>query len=141
MAAAGTIVETASVGSAQRRPGDPLRYSILWTSDGSGNVTQTLGTTITGVLAKVQLVPSGGTLAPSDAYTLSVTDSAGINQILGNGTTFSGSAASQWCPGVKISDGATTTSTVANSLTGDTLSLNVSGAGAANCGTVILHLA
>lgn len=128
-AAVGTkAVTSSSVGS------DVTRYVIVWTSDGSGDVSGDLGSLIRrGYIFQLEFIPSGGGTAPTAAYDVQLQDSNNVN-LLSDGTTNAGadlsataSKAVQFNPSY-YHDG-----------TG-ALELVVAAAGAEKSGTVVLWL-
>lgn len=108
-----------------------------WTSDASGNATDSTDIEVAGTLGRVVFVPGSGGSQPTDLYDVTVTGPNGIDVLSGQGANLSQSTTSEICPGIKLYDG-TTTSTVPR-LINDVLTLNVSNAGVSKSGTVILY--
>lgn len=143
---AGTVVETRQEITDQVRR--PVRsITLAWTSDASGDVTYELvgsgkvsgsGNYVSGYLERVIFVPGAGGVQPTDLYDVTIIEENGLDVLAGQGANLSQSSASHVKPSVPMTDG-TTTSTAPIALD-NILTLNVSNAGNAKSGTVILYL-
>lgn len=124
------------------------RYAFAWTSDASGNVngntTNGAGVItgspgrITGLLLRVVFIPGTGGVQPSDAYDMVMLDSNGFDILAGLGANLSQTNTTSKVPGNAMTDG-TTVSTAPIALN-DILELQVSNAGNAKQGTVVLYV-
>jgi hypothetical protein len=117
---------------------NPVRYVLAWTSDASGNVSGIPAPTMNGTICKVEFVPGSGGNAPTDQYDVTLTDIAGVDVLGGQGANLSNAAASAVVPGVPFKDG--TTISTAPCVISDPLTLNVTNAGNAKSGQVILYV-
>lgn len=141
---AGSLVVTSS--HAHRGPEFPVsRHVVAWTSDAtsSGNCSLPLVTShgtlvISGEILRAQFVPGTSGAQPSNNYSLTLTDAGGSDVLSGQGSTLSNSAASTVCPGVKVTDGTTSTSRAMSC--DDQLTLNIASAGNAKSGQLILYV-
>jgi hypothetical protein len=141
--AAGAIIET-TTGSTVDPKSKPKRWGVqkitlAWTSDASGNVTAIpTATWVEGELLRVVFVPNGGGTAPSNLYDVLLKDENGVDVLGGQGANLSDTVVSHVCPGVPLKDG-TTTSTRPSLVCGF-LTLDVTNAGNAKGGTVVLYV-
>lgn len=138
MPAAGSIAE-----SAQLLYGDitrPVRkYTLAWTSDASGNVSGIPMTNlVSGSIERVVFVPNQSSSQPTNLYDVTLLDANSIDVLAGQGANLANNANTHVKPGVPFKDG-TTTST-APVVVDEYLTLNVSGAGNAKQGSVILYV-
>ena len=73
-----------------RLPGNAYKYTIVWTSDGSGNVNvQTFATFGRGRLYQVELTPGTSTLQPTNLYDVTLKTPAGTDILATLGTDLS----------------------------------------------------
>lgn len=115
------------------------RHALAWVSDASGNVNGTPTTAaIRGTILKVEFKPDTGGTQPTNAYDVTLTDTAGVDVLAGQGANLSNSTATAVVPGVPFTDG--TTTAVAPCVVAEALTLNVSNAGNAKGGQVILYV-
>lgn len=124
MAAGTAVVTSEGLGSVKK-------LKFVWTSGTSGEagtVTKVADHRLTGVMTRVVIVPAASGDQPDDLFDVTITNSDGIDVLLGNGANCSN---------------ASTTHILESGLlpvSRDQLTLNVSGAGSANKGTVILYV-
>lgn len=123
MAAAGSIVVTSA------DIGGVLKYTVVWTSDASGNVSGNTFDVRYGELRQVKTIPGAGGVAPTDLYDVTLTDPDGVDVLAGAGANLSGTVAAILEP---------TINSQRPYLEAQTLTLNVSNAGNAKSGTLIL---
>src|SRR5258708_2022396 len=114
------------------------RVVLAWTSDASGNVNGLPTGNINGTICKVEFVPGTGGSQPTDLYDVTLTDAAGVDVLAGQGANLSQTTATAVVPGVSFKDG--TTTSAAPCVVAEALTLNVSNAGNAKSGQVILYL-
>jgi hypothetical protein len=74
--------------------GGITRYSIVWTSDPSGNVNGTSVALKRGRLLQVKFAPTNGGTQPSNNYAATLVDADGVDLFAGKGATLSNTAAS-----------------------------------------------
>lgn len=97
---ASTLVVTSSVAGvsqsmAPQFPGQTVKISLAWTSDASaGTISNTFGP-VMGFITAAEFVPGAGGTQPSDAYDLTITDAAGVDQLGGAGANLSNSVATK----------------------------------------------
>lgn len=122
------------------------RLVFAWTSDAggaasgpstAGNAGSPVGV-VCGTLYKVEFAPGTGGNQPTDAYDVTLTDRAGVDVLAGLGANLSNAAPSAVCPGVPLKDG--TTVGTAPCVLNDVLTLNVTNAGNAKSGQVIIYV-
>lgn len=85
---AGSIVVTSS-----DLGGGVTKYSLAWTSDGSGNVNGNPVALRRGHLIQAKFVPTNGGTQPSANYNVTLPDADGVDLLAGKGATLSNSAA------------------------------------------------
>lgn len=122
-----------------KRAGDRgvSRIDIAWTSDSGGNATVATSA-VTGTIRRVTFVPGTAGSQPTNAYDVTLTDEHGLDVLAGQGANLSNAANAHVAPGVPLKDG-TTTSVVQPAVDG-LLTLNVTNAGNAKSGTVVVYL-
>jgi len=143
MASSGTL--TGAVQSLGKGPMRPItKISMTWTSTSGGAVSQTVvdgnGNTVyvSGELLRVVFIPGTGGNQPSNNYSAQLTDQNGIDLLAGQGATLSNTTTTHVCPGVKVTDGATSTE---RAIAGDDkLTLVIGSAGNGKQGAVVLYL-
>lgn len=134
---AGTVTETKLFGGGSRSQDSYInRIVIAWISDGFGVVSGIAIGAVNGTICKVQFIP--GSPAPSDAYDVTLTDTAGIDVLGGQGANQSATVAAAVVPGVQLKDG--TTISVAPCVVADPLTLVIANAGASKQGLVVLYI-
>ena len=122
------------------------RIAFAWQSDASGNatVTSTAGTNgvrtgkVVGTIYKVGFHPGGGDVAPSANYDVKLLDEYGGDVLAGLGADLSNTSSQYKTPMVPATDG--TTEQLAPTMLSNVLTLNVSNAGNAKSGFVVLYL-
>lgn len=132
--ATGTVVITEN--KSFNNPERPVKFVRFdWTS--ASNVASDVTTSkISGDICKVQFIPGTSSNQPTDLYDVTVTDENGFDVLSGQGANLSNSANSEVIPGVPLKDG-TTTSVGLRSID-DKLTLNVTNAGNAKTGSVVI---
>jgi hypothetical protein len=113
------------------------RVDIAWTSAADGTATVATDP-VRGHIRRVTFVPGTAGSQPTDLYDLTLTDEHSINVLGGQGANLSNAANSHVAPGVPLKDG-TTTHVVPPFVEG-VLTLNVTNAGNAKSGAVILYI-
>jgi uncharacterized membrane protein len=125
--AEGTVTEARTVGS-------PTKFTFTWTASTNGIVSQE---TIFYVRGEVSRVVLDGT-STGETYSLTLKDSSGVDVLAGLGAGVSTSAVSSMVPGIRITDGASTS--VVPYMVNDRLTLGVTVAGSNKTGSVILYV-
>lgn len=111
------------------RPQSVTKITYDWLSDDAdGTATGATATAIDGVLIGLTTVPDGGGAAPTDNYDVTVTDADGHDVLLGAGGDRD-TANTEHVTGASLAASAASVLTV-----------NVSNAGNANAGLVILYI-
>ena len=101
--------------------------TLAWTSSGGGSVSSTFDIG-GGYIHSVEVVPGSGADQPTDQYDVTITNSNGIDILSGRGANQSSSAGAIYQMNPPLFH------------RGDTMTLTVSNAGAANTGTVLIHI-
>jgi len=104
------------------------KLTFAWTSTAGGAADGTSTAAFDGAIIGLTTIPSGGGTAPSDNYSVSVTDADGHDVLLGAGA---------------LRDTANTEHVAQTSLggvAGSKLTVNITAAGASKQGTVILRI-
>lgn len=109
---------------------------IAWQSDASGNVVKSNAANVCGFLARAKFIPSA-TVAPT-TYGVTFVDEEGIDVLNGTATGLSATDSSQVVPTIPMKDG-TTTSTTYQAIN-DTMTFNVTGAGANKLGKTVFYI-
>lgn len=123
--------------STRQNGSDVVKHTFAWTSASDGSATLASTLPVSGRIERVVFVPST-TAAPTALYDLTLTDENSIDVLAGQGANLAASGNTAVCPGVAIKDG-TTTSTVPIVVDG-ILTLNVTNAGNAKSGSVIVYV-
>src|SRR5688500_9373489 len=105
--------------------------TIAWVSHTDGSVNNSLGKFV-GEIVRVTFDPDSGGTQPSDQYDATITDSAGVDILGGQGANLSNVTSTQVCPGVPLKDG--TTTSVVPCCVNDTLTLVIAAAGSGKGG-------
>lgn len=116
---------------------DIVKHVFEWTSDGSGNATVVSEVGISGAIARVVFIPSASA-APTANYDATLTDADSVDVLSGQGTNLSDTVSYSVCPGIPLKDG-TTTSTILV-IVNSVLTLNITNAGAAKSGKVVVYV-
>lgn len=114
------------------------RVIFDWLADASGDVSGTESKVVNGVLLKAVFIPDSGDLAPDASYDVILEDDNGLDVLSGQGADLSALTATSVIPGVPLDDG--TTTSVGPQTLDDKLELQVSNAGTANAGQLILYM-
>lgn len=117
---------------------DVVKHTFPWVSDGSGNAVVASGLPVSGEIQRVVFIPSSGGTAPTALYDVTLTDSDGVDVLAGQGANLAASGNTHVCPGVPLKDG--TTTSVVPVVVDSILTLNVTNAGAAKAGTVVVYV-
>lgn len=121
---AGSIVVTAS------KVGEFTKYSVAWTSDGSGNVSANSFSVKTGELSQATFIPGSGGTQPTDAYDMTIADVNGVDILGGGGANLSNATpTSVACP---------ISTYFRRHFEEGTLTPLISNAGSAKTGTIVL---
>lgn len=116
---------------------DVVKHTFAWTSAADGSATVASSIAVSGKIERVAFVPSAS-VAPTNLYDLTLTDSDGFDCLAGQGANLSDTAKSHVCPGLPLKDGTTTAD---YPITVDSvLTLNVTNAGDSKAGTVIVYV-
>ena len=110
------------------------RISAAWTSDASGDVTQSI--IVDGVILRCETDP--GSPAPTDNYDLTLPDEFGTDLLAGQGANRDTANSETFCPGIAFTDG-TTTSVIPVAHVG-AATLTIANAGNAKAGTIVLFV-
>lgn len=116
---------------------DIVKHTFDWVSDGSGNATLASSLVVSGQIHRVVFVPSASA-APTTLYDVTLTDADSVDVLAGQGADLSEAVASSLCPGTPLTDG--TTTSVLPTVVDSVLTLNVSNAGAAKAGKVVVYV-
>ena len=114
--------------------GNIEKITASWTSDGSGDQTQSIN--IYGVILRVVTDP--GSPAPTDNYDVTLPDANGVDLFAAQGANRDTSNAEHFCPGLAFTDG-TTTSVMPISHYG-AATLAVANAGDSKTGEVVIYV-
>jgi hypothetical protein len=135
--AAGTLLVTPqSYPASVRRP--VSKYTLAWTSDASGNVNGNLTDYISGQIVRAVFIPGAGGVQPTDAYDGVLLDGSGMDVLAGLAANLSNATATNISPGVEVTDG--TNIGIVPVAVDDKLELQISNAGNAKSGTVVLYV-
>src|SRR4051812_13185741 len=104
MPAVGAIVQTQTFNGPPERSSTVNRIVLAWVSDASGGAVSGIPTTfpVNGVLLAVEFVPDGGGTAPTNLYDVTLTDTAGVDVLGGQGANLANNANTVVCPGVAL---------------------------------------
>ena len=123
--------------------GSVKKYSIAWTSDTDGTISNTLNDSdgnaikFNGVLMRVTIVPGTGGTQPDDSYVLTLKDDNEVDVLANQGAALDESDTISFCPGIRLDDD-TRESVLPFPVVGE-LDLAGTGAGVSNTGTVVLY--
>ncbi len=123
------------------RCGNVKKMIAAWTSDASaGNVnTGNVTPKIVGRLVKVQTVPGAGGVAPTNAYTVTIKDAAGIDVFAACDTNITGSnTTAQETYALVNSHANTAVATATHPVVCDPLTIIIASAGNSKQGTVTI---
>ncbi len=144
--ATGTVVETVVkplgggyTGSSSIVPAGPVEVQVAWTSNASGQVTQTMTSQLAGFIVGVDYVPTTGGTVPTASHTITLVHSAGGYDLLsGTGAALPSSGTTSKAPGIVLTDG--TNSAPMPRAVVNTPTFVVNGAGNAKAGTTYLTI-
>ena len=129
---AGSIVLTTS-----DLGGGITKYSLAWTSDGSGNVNSNPIALKRGHLMQIKFVPTNGGAQPSSGYNATLPDADGFDFFTGAGSNLSNSAAKLSVPVI----GGVSPAFFPFLIEAQTaINLNITGAGAATNGRIDIYV-
>lgn len=117
--------------------GRVVQHTIDWVSDSFGNATVVSNVAISGSIDRVVIIPSGSA-APTTQYDVTLTDSEGIDVLGGNGADQSATLTATVYPVTTLTDG--TSNGVIATIVNGLLTLNVSNAGNAKAGRVVVYV-
>lgn len=110
--------------------------SLAWTSTSGGAVSGNLTEAICGVILRVVFKPGTSGNQPTDLYDVVLNDADGLDVLAGLGANLSNAANTQKCP--LVGDAVAAAQPIA---VDSTLELQVSNAGNAKSGTVVVYYA
>lgn len=113
----------------------PNRWVLEWTSSSAGTVAIATSDRVWGSIHRIVIDP--GSAAPTDNYDVTLTDEWGIDLLMGQGADLDTADTSSVIPLKQGTDG-TNTAMVPITIN-DILTLNVSNAGSAKTGKVIIY--
>jgi len=113
------------------------RVEIPWTSDAAG-AASVVTPVLQGTIRRVVTDPAAAPNAPTDNYDATLLDEFGADLFAGQGADRDTANTEQFCPGISLKDGVTT-SVVPIAVAG-TATLTITNAGNTKQGTVILYL-
>jgi hypothetical protein len=113
------------------------RVDLAWTSAADGTGALAIADLV-GPLIQVEFSPGTGGVQPTNGYSLTLTDSAGVDILAGQGAALSNTTGSRKSPGVTITDGTNNGPMIPVLFGAHTL--NISGAGNAKQGILTLFL-
>ena len=116
---------------------DVVKHTFTWVSDSGGAATVASDIAISGQIVRVVIIPSG-TAAPTTLYDMTLTDSNSVDVLAGQGANLSATVTANVCPGTPLKDG--TTVSVVPMVVDSVLTLNITNAGNAKAGTVIVYV-
>jgi len=116
---------------------DIVKHTFDWVSAADGTATLASGQAVSGKIERVVIIPSGSA-APTTLYDLTLTDVESVDTLAGQGANLSATVTLNICPGTPLKDG-TTTSVIPMVVDG-VLTLNVTNAGNAKAGSVVVYV-
>lgn len=131
MAEVGTVTIAYAQGNSATK-----RITFTWEADASGNASGFLTNVLSGTIVRVTTNPAAD--APSDDYDVVLLDEDGLDVLAGRGANRDTSNSEHFCPALSFSDG--TTTGIAPIVVEGKLELQVSNAGNANDGSLVLYL-
>ena len=114
--------------------GSIKQIKLAWVSDGAGAADAVTTNLFDGVVLSAQFVPDGGATQPDDQYDVTFKDANGIDVLSGYGANLSNAAT------VDTASTALAKGLGIGSVALSKLTLAVSGAGAANGGTIYVNI-
>lgn len=116
---------------------DIVKHTFTFVANGSGEATVASTLVISGEIVRVVIIPSASA-APTTLYDLTLTDSDSVDVLAAQGADMSATVTLNTCPGTPLKDG--TTTSVIPMVVDSILTLNVTNAGSAGAGTVIVYV-
>lgn len=114
--------------------GTPSKHTLAWTASTNGIVNLTNSAYTRGEIVRVTSLSS-----PTGAlYSITLKDAQGVDVLAGQGSGMASNVLTSVVPGIKITDGMTT-STIPIQVN-DQLALSVTGVGSNKTGTVIIYV-
>jgi hypothetical protein len=121
----------------RRNGSDIVKHTFDWTSDSGGSATVVSGIAVSGEIQRVVVVPSVSAV-PTANYDVTLTDADSVDVLAGQGANLAASGNTHVCPGVPLKDG--TTTSVVPSVVDSVLTLNVTNAGNAKAGKIVVYV-
>jgi hypothetical protein len=129
---------TGTVSQATIALGPVLRTTYTWTAGTNNNsVTYNDGKYVRGELLRVELNPTTGSTAPTGAYTIVLSDAAGVDILAGLGAAATSNAVVSIAPGIVRAVGVSTS--IYPFAINDPLTLSVTNCGNSRSGYVHLY--
>ena len=116
---------------------DVVKHTFDWVSAADGTATVASTVAVSGYIVRVVTIPSASA-APTTLYDVTLTDADGIDILAGQGANLSATVAASVCPGTPFKDG--TTTSVTTMIVDGILTLNVTNAGNAKAGSVVVYV-
>ena len=127
----GTVVQSKNL------KGPVILSTFVWTAGTNNNSVCATGTVfISGEVLRVTFIPSTGSTAPTGAYTVVMSDGAGIDLLTGKGAALSATVASSIRPGISYPS---TTNAVAPFAINDLLVVAVTNCGNSARGSILVY--
>jgi hypothetical protein len=117
---------------------DVVKHTFDWVSDAGGNATVASDLAVSGKIERVVIVPSASA-APTALYDMTLTGPHGIDLLAAQGANLSDTLASHFAPAIALKDGTVTAASYSVTVD-DILTLNVSNAGNAKAGKVVVYV-
>jgi hypothetical protein len=114
--------------------GTPSKHTLAWTASTNGIVNLTNSAYTRGEIIRVTSLSS----PTGSVYSITLKDAQGVDVLAGQGSGMASNVLTSVVPGIKITDGVTT-STIPIQVN-DQLAVSVTGAGSNKTGTVILYV-
>ena len=123
------------VQSYRQNGSDVVKHTFDFVADGAGAATVASTLPVSGEIQRVVIIP--GSPTPTALYDLTLTDSDGVDCLAGQGANVAAGNINI-CPGTPLKDG--TTVSVVPMVVDSVLTLNVTNAGAAGAGKVVVYV-
>lgn len=133
-ALAGLLFAEGSVTYNKTVIGSPSKHTLAWTASTNGIVNLTNSAYTRGEIVRVTSLSS-----PTGAvYSITLKDAQGVDVLAGQGSGMASNVLTSVVPGIKITDGVTTSAIPIQ--VNDQLAVSVTGAGSNKTGTVTLYV-